>query len=110
MDIPMTPQADVVSLKIVDGQLMFERWDVARGAVPWMFMSPDERAAVHKLANEQWERERTRSGDPPYSIGNDWLQDLDKALEPVDKMKWTDLPDALARVGKNHPIEEDFER
>lgn len=34
---------------------------------------------MQRKANKQWEEERMDAGDPPYSIGNDWLQDLKKA-------------------------------
>ena len=94
MDIPLTRGADdKVRLKIVDGHLMYERVEVYTGAVPWLFMSNEERAVVQKLANEQWERERIGSGDPPYSIGNDWLRDLDRALKPLNPAVTATQPD-----------------
>lgn len=35
---------------------------------------------IESAAQAQWDRERIQSGDPPYSIGNDWLQ---KVKAPV---------------------------
>ncbi len=65
----------IITVKVKEVNIRWHDGDYLLEVVPepMLHVIGDLMPSYAEIARAQYQRERDRAGDPPYSIGNDWL-------------------------------------